>query len=96
MTELSYFATDSQSVSPSILALSPSVTLDQILAEVIQVRGWSRGASSLTGVRVCLYLTLYWCLLLWVSLSLRYLQLSQSVSPSVLALKPSYFVYVDI
>jgi hypothetical protein len=39
----------SQSVSPSVLASSPSVTLDQILAEVRQLRGWCHGASSPDG-----------------------------------------------
>jgi len=57
---LSYFATDSQSV----LALSPSVTPDQILAVVRQLWDWCHGVSSLMGGCVCLlYLTLYWSLL---------------------------------
>jgi hypothetical protein len=53
-----------QSVSQSVLALNPSVTLDQILAEEIQLRDWYHGASFLTGGRVCLlYSTLCWSLL---------------------------------
>jgi hypothetical protein len=36
------------------MASSSSVTLDLILAEVWQLRGWCHGASSLTGRRVCL------------------------------------------
>jgi len=51
-------------VSPSVLASSPSVTLHQISAEVRQLRSWCHGSSSLTGGRVCLlYPTLYWSLL---------------------------------
>jgi len=34
---MSYFATDGQSVRPSVLALSPSRTHDQILAVVMTV-----------------------------------------------------------
>jgi len=57
---LSYFAPDSQSV----LALSPSLTPNQILAVVRQLRNWRHGASSLMGGRVCiLYSTIYWSLL---------------------------------
>jgi len=41
-------------VSPSVLASRPYITLDQILAEVRQLRGWCHEASSLTGGRVCL------------------------------------------
>jgi len=75
-----------QSVSPSVLASSPSVTLDQILAEVWQLRGWCHGPSFLTGGWVCLlylthywslltlwsllFSTLYWSLLVWVSMTL--------------------------
>jgi hypothetical protein len=51
---LSYFATDSQSVSQSILALSPSGTHDQVLPVIRQLLDWRNGASSLTGRRVCL------------------------------------------
>jgi len=65
-SELSRFTlqlTIGQSVTPSVFASSPSVTLDQILTEVRQLLGWCHGASSLTGGRVCLrYLTLYWSL----------------------------------
>jgi hypothetical protein len=52
---MSYFADVSQviqSVSQSVLALRPSVILDQILAEVRQLRGCCHMASSLTGRRV--------------------------------------------
>jgi len=91
----------SQSVSQSVIALSASMTPDQILAADKQyyVRTWRHGASSLMGGRVCLlYSTLYWILL--VRISLNHLQLtdresvSQSVGPSVLALSHSYFVSV--
>jgi len=44
----------SQSVRPSVLVSIPSVTLDQILAAVRQLRGLSHAVSSLTGGRVCL------------------------------------------
>jgi hypothetical protein len=61
---LSYFVIDSQSVSPSILALNHSVTPDPILTVVRQLRGWCHGASSLTGEQVYfLYSTLCWGLL---------------------------------
>jgi len=53
-----------QSVSQSILASNPSMTLDQTSAEVRQLLGWCSGVSSLTGGRVCLlYSILYWSLL---------------------------------
>jgi len=56
-------------VSRSVLALSPSVTSDQILDEVRQRKGWCHAASSLTGGQVCLlYSTLYWSLFTWPSL----------------------------
>jgi hypothetical protein len=56
--------TVSQSVHLSILALSPSVTPDQILVVVRQLWDWYHGASSLMGIWVCLlHLTLYWSLL---------------------------------
>jgi hypothetical protein len=48
--ELSYFATDNEPVIRSVLTSSPSVTLDQIFAEVTQLRGWFHGASSRTGL----------------------------------------------
>jgi len=54
----------SQSVSQSVLASSPSVTLDQILAEVRQLRGWCHGESFQIGRWVCfLCSTLYWSLI---------------------------------
>jgi len=69
--------------------MSLSVTPDQILAEVRQLWGVFFTRPS-TGVFLSLdpleslCLTLYWSLLVWVDLSLSYLQLtvSQSVSQS--------------
>jgi hypothetical protein len=73
---LSYFATDSQSVSQSVLSLSPSVTPSQILAVVRQLQDRCHGASSLMGGRVCLlYLTLVWSLLHLIPWSLLCLTL---------------------
>jgi hypothetical protein len=58
--ELGYFTTDSQSVSPS-WPWAPSVSPDQILVVVTQLRNWCHGASSPKGGRVCfLYSTFYW------------------------------------
>jgi len=54
--------TISQSVNQSVLASSPSVTLNQISVEVRQLQGWSHGASSLAGGRIRLLSTLYWSL----------------------------------
>jgi len=50
-------------ISQSVLALSPSVTLEQILADVRQLRGWYYGASSLTGGLTCLICSTLWSLL---------------------------------
>jgi hypothetical protein len=61
--EMSWVTLQRQSVSQSLLASSSSVTLNQILAEVRQLRGSCHGASSLKGERVyLLYSTLYWSL----------------------------------